>query len=224
MTCCRSSLFQSWEVMHRLFLHCCDQWPEIRVAADLALQQFLRSEEGRTKQSTPWLAYILWLEHWWVCVGWFVLIGWLLVWWLNKWCAWFVFDVLIFRRAPLSRSVKSIQGNCWPSQMWDGMMWRNRSWRKLWPARFSSSCLAIPNIAPPCQRKRHRQDHGQPCSSVVHTVFWAVLNHTFMRKMCIYIYYGCIYLCTSLSIYIYVYFWYRYHMHVCGHIYIYIDI
>ena len=202
MTCCRSSLFQSWEVMHRLFLHCCDQWPEIRVAADLALQQFLRSEEGRTKQSTPWLAYILWLEHWWVCVGWFVLIGWLLVWWLNKWCAWFVFDVLIFRRAPLSRSVKSIQGNCWPSQMWDGMMWRNRSWRKLWPARFSSSCLAIPNIAPPCQRKRHRQDHGQPCSSVVHTVFWAVLNHTFMRKMCIYIYIMVAFIYASLSIYI----------------------
>ena len=47
------------QVMHRLFLHCCDQWPEIRVAADLALQQFLCSEEGRTKQATPWLAYIL---------------------------------------------------------------------------------------------------------------------------------------------------------------------
>ena len=47
------------QVMHRLFLHCCDQWPEIRVAADLALQQFLSSEEGRTKQATPWLAYIL---------------------------------------------------------------------------------------------------------------------------------------------------------------------
>ena len=45
--------------MHRLFLHCCDQWPEIRVAADLALQQFLSSEEGRTKHATPWLAYIL---------------------------------------------------------------------------------------------------------------------------------------------------------------------
>lgn len=52
-------LLKGYFVMHRLFLHCCDQWPEIRAAADLALQQFLRSEEGRTKQSTPWLAYIL---------------------------------------------------------------------------------------------------------------------------------------------------------------------
>jgi len=52
-------LLKGYFVMHRLFLHCCDQWPEIRVAADLALQQFLSSEEGRTKQATPWLAYIL---------------------------------------------------------------------------------------------------------------------------------------------------------------------
>ncbi|CAK9046433.1 Ubiquitin-conjugating enzyme E2 2 (E2 ubiquitin-conjugating enzyme 2) (Radiation sensitivity protein 6) (Ubiquitin carrier protein UBC2) (Ubiquitin-protein ligase UBC2) [Durusdinium trenchii] len=52
-------LLKGYFVMHRLFLHCCDQWPEIRVAADMALKQFISSPEGRTKQATPWLAYIL---------------------------------------------------------------------------------------------------------------------------------------------------------------------
>ena len=52
-------LLKGYFVMHRLFLHCCDQWPEIRVVADMALKEFVSSEEGRTKQATPWLAYIL---------------------------------------------------------------------------------------------------------------------------------------------------------------------
>jgi len=52
-------LLKGYFVMHRLFLHCCDEWPVVREAADEALEQFLASEEGRTKQATPWLAYIL---------------------------------------------------------------------------------------------------------------------------------------------------------------------
>ncbi|CAE7584712.1 ddx1 [Symbiodinium natans] len=52
-------LLKGYFVMHRLFLHCCDRWPVVREAADLALQEFIGSDEGCTKQATPWLAYIL---------------------------------------------------------------------------------------------------------------------------------------------------------------------
>jgi len=42
-----------------LFLHVCDRWPAIRVAADVALRNFVSSPDQRTKEATPWLAYIL---------------------------------------------------------------------------------------------------------------------------------------------------------------------
>lgn len=52
-------LLKGYFVMHRLFLHCCDRWPVVREAADLALEEFIGSDRGCTKQATPWLAYIL---------------------------------------------------------------------------------------------------------------------------------------------------------------------
>eukprot|EP00746_Dinoflagellata_sp_MGD_P080750 gnl/MRDRNA2_/MRDRNA2_32198_c0_seq1.p1 gnl/MRDRNA2_/MRDRNA2_32198_c0~~gnl/MRDRNA2_/MRDRNA2_32198_c0_seq1.p1 ORF type:complete len:911 (+),score=135.69 gnl/MRDRNA2_/MRDRNA2_32198_c0_seq1:86-2818(+) len=52
-------LLKGYFVLHRLFLHCCDEWPIIREAADMALRIFARSPDSRTKEATPWLAYIL---------------------------------------------------------------------------------------------------------------------------------------------------------------------
>jgi len=52
-------LLKGYFVLHRLFLHICDEWPAIREAADTALRVFADFEENRTKDATPWLAYML---------------------------------------------------------------------------------------------------------------------------------------------------------------------
>lgn len=52
-------LLKGYFVLHRLLLHCCAQWPAIRDAADEALRTFASSAERRTKDATPWLAYVL---------------------------------------------------------------------------------------------------------------------------------------------------------------------
>lgn len=52
-------LLKGYFVLHRLFLHCCEEWPIIRDAADAALRSFASSRDERTKEKTPWVAYIL---------------------------------------------------------------------------------------------------------------------------------------------------------------------
>mmetsp|Transcript_128570 Transcript_128570/g.227697 ORF Transcript_128570/g.227697 Transcript_128570/m.227697 type:complete len:921 (+) Transcript_128570:90-2852(+) len=52
-------LLKGYFVLHRLFLHCCEEWPAIRDAADAALRYFIECEEHRTRAATPWLAYLL---------------------------------------------------------------------------------------------------------------------------------------------------------------------
>lgn len=54
-----SKLLKGYFVLHRLFLHFCDQWPAIRTAADKAIEFFKTSEEQRTKTAFPWIAYVL---------------------------------------------------------------------------------------------------------------------------------------------------------------------
>lgn len=54
-----SKLLKGYFVLHRLFLHFCDQWPAIRTAADEAIKFFAESPEQRTKTSFPWMAYLL---------------------------------------------------------------------------------------------------------------------------------------------------------------------
>jgi len=52
-------LLKGYFVLHRLFLHVCDEWPAIRDAADAALRVFAESAEQRARSVMPWLAYIL---------------------------------------------------------------------------------------------------------------------------------------------------------------------
>lgn len=52
-------LLKGYFVLHRLFLHVCDEYPALREAANVALNTFKESPEQRTKTAAPWLAYIL---------------------------------------------------------------------------------------------------------------------------------------------------------------------
>jgi hypothetical protein len=54
-----SKVLKGYFVLHRLFLHFCDEWPAIRDAADAAIRMFAAAPENRTKTATPWIAYIL---------------------------------------------------------------------------------------------------------------------------------------------------------------------
>lgn len=54
-----AKVLKGYFVLHRLFLHFCDEWPVIREAADVAIRTFAASPDNRTKTATPWVAYIL---------------------------------------------------------------------------------------------------------------------------------------------------------------------
>jgi len=54
-----AKVLKGYFVLHRLFLHFCDEWPAIREAADAAIRTFAESPDNRSKSATPWIAYIL---------------------------------------------------------------------------------------------------------------------------------------------------------------------